>query len=108
MLSLSGHKIYGPKGVGVLYVDESIELEPLIHGGGQERGLREHFLDRLRKIEPDAVINGSLEHRVPHNLNVGFRGVDSGSILLSLNHIGVYVSSGSACHAGAKEDPVAA
>jgi cysteine desulfurase len=137
MLSLSGHKIYGPKGVGALYVDESIELEPLIHGGGQERGLRsgtenvesivatglaaelitaererehdrllalrEHFLDRLRAIEPDAVINGSLEHRIPHNLNVGFRGVDSGSILLSLNHIGVYVSSGSACHAGAKE-----
>ena len=59
--------------------------------------------DRLRAIEPDAVINGSLDHRIPHNLNVGFRGVDSGSILLSLIHIGVSVSSGSACHAGAKE-----
>jgi len=49
------------------------------------------------------VINGSLEQRIPHNLNVGFRAVDSGSVLLSLNHIGVCVSSGSACHAGATE-----
>ncbi|CCN82728.1 Cysteine desulfurase, mitosomal [Vibrio nigripulchritudo SFn27] len=42
MLSLSGHKIYGPKGIGVLYVREAREsgLVPLIHGGGQELGLR--------------------------------------------------------------------
>lgn len=40
MLSLSAHKIYGPKGVGLLYVRKGISLEPLMHGGGQERGLR--------------------------------------------------------------------
>lgn len=40
MLSLSGHKIYGPKGVGVLYVRQGVRLENLIHGGGQERGRR--------------------------------------------------------------------
>jgi cysteine desulfurase len=40
LLSLSAHKFYGPKGVGALYVREDVEIEPLLHGGGQERGLR--------------------------------------------------------------------
>ncbi len=40
LLTLSAHKIHGPKGVGALYVAEGVELEPLVHGGSQERGLR--------------------------------------------------------------------
>ena len=40
MLSLSGHKFYGPKGIGALYVKKGIRLKPIIFGGGQERGLR--------------------------------------------------------------------
>lgn len=40
LLSLSGHKFHGPKGIGVLYVKKGIELEPLIHGGKQESGIR--------------------------------------------------------------------
>ena len=39
MLSLSGHKFRGPRGTGVLYVKKGITLEPLVYGGGQERGL---------------------------------------------------------------------
>lgn len=40
MLSLSAHKLHGPKGIGALYVRSGVSLEPLVHGGGQERGLR--------------------------------------------------------------------
>lgn len=137
MLSVSGHKIYAPKGVGALYIDKDIKLAPVVHGGGQENGLRagtenvayiialgkassviykefdtehkrltelrDYFLENLKKIEPDYIINGSLEHRLPNNLNIGFPDIDSGALLLSLNQIGVYVSSGSACHEGSKE-----
>jgi cysteine desulfurase len=134
MLTISGHKIYAPKGIGAIYVDKETELIPQNHGGGQERGLRsgtenvagifalglaaklcrkeideanakfdylrQRFLDKLEECLPGAIINGSMEHRLPHNLSVGFPGVDSGSLLLSLDQIGVYVSSGSACSAG--------
>jgi cysteine desulfurase len=134
LLSLSGHKIYGPKGVGALYVNPEITLNPQIDGGGQERGmrsgtenvagilalglaaklsrvemdeqnakfdyLRQRFLNRLHASVPDAIINGTMERRLPHNLSVGFPGVDSGSLLLSFDQIGVYVSAGSACSAG--------
>ncbi|MCB0192796.1 MAG: cysteine desulfurase [Anaerolineae bacterium] len=136
LLSLSGHKIYAPKGIGALFVDKNISLTPLVHGGGQEFGLRAgtenvgaimalgkaarlahtemqqeserlitlrtFFLDGLKKIVPDLIVNGSLEHRLPNNINVGFPDVDSGSLLLSLNQIGVYVSAGSACSAGSR------
>lgn len=137
IMTISGHKIYTPKGVGAIYVDKNIRLEPLIHGGSQEMGhragtenvgaimafgkaanlihnelekeherlleLRDFFLQGLKKIIPDFIINGSLEHRIPNNLSLGFPNVDSGSLLLSLNHIGIYASSGSACSAGSKE-----
>ncbi|MEE8332782.1 MAG: cysteine desulfurase family protein [Alphaproteobacteria bacterium] len=134
VLTLSGHKINAPKGVGAIYIGESVELDPLIHGGSQEAGvragtenvagimalglaakltcaemeesdsylhsLRDHFLGRLRQIVPDAIVNGSMEHRLPHNLSIGFPDVDSGSMLLSFNQIGISVSAGSACSAG--------
>ena len=40
LLSLSSHKIYGPKGVGALFISEGVRLQPIVHGGGHERGLR--------------------------------------------------------------------
>jgi cysteine desulfurase len=40
MLSLAGHKIYGPKGIGVLYIKKGIKIDNLVHGGGQERNRR--------------------------------------------------------------------
>jgi cysteine desulfurase len=40
LLTIAGHKMYAPKGIGALYVRAGVRLEPLVHGGGQERGLR--------------------------------------------------------------------
>jgi cysteine desulfurase len=62
--------------------------------------LRQRFVNRLNEIVPGAIINGTMEARLPHNLSVGFPDVDSGSLLLSFDQIGVYVSAGSACSAG--------
>ncbi|CAK0768332.1 cysteine desulfurase [Gammaproteobacteria bacterium] len=137
LLALSGHKLYAPKGIGVLYVAANQPLVPLIHGGEQEGGrragtenvigilglglaarlayremtyeakrlthLRDRLLARLRAVEPGLIVNGSLTRRLPNNLNVGFPGIDSGSLLLSLSNIGVSVSVGSACHSGGTE-----
>ncbi|MBF0564756.1 MAG: TusE/DsrC/DsvC family sulfur relay protein [Nitrospirae bacterium] len=137
LMSMSGHKIYAPKGVGALYVEKGFELVPLIHGGDQEGGLRagtenvasimafglaatlaheemdrererlvalrNYFLAGLKDADSGFIVNGSLEKRLPNNLSIGFPGIDSGSLLLSLNQIGVYVSSGSACSSGRVE-----
>jgi cysteine desulfurase len=134
MLSMSGHKIGAPKGIAAIYIDQRLSIEPLMHGGSQESGmragtenvvgilalglaaelackemesqnaryldLRNRFLDRLADTVPEAIVNGTLEHRLTHNLSVGFPSLDSGSILLSLNQIGIAVSAGSACSAG--------
>lgn len=134
VLSISGHKLYAPKGTGALFIDKRTKISSTVHGGGQEMGfrsgtenvagimalglaatlahsemdnttremlsLRQHFLDQLNRTVPNAVINGTLANRLPNNLSVGFPQVDSGSLLLSFNQIGVYVSSGSACSAG--------
>jgi cysteine desulfurase len=132
LLSISGHKIYAPKGVGVLYVrrkNPRVQLAAQIDGGGHERGLRSGTLNvpgivglgkaceicekemagesgrllRLRERLRAAIfaglesvsINGSLEHRLPNNLNVSFGGVEGEALLMGINDVAV--SSGSAC-----------
>jgi len=132
LLSLSGHKIYGPKGVGALYVrrrNPRVQVAAQIDGGGHERGMRSgtlnvpgivglgkaceiaqeemkseavrlaHLRDRLKgKLEAalDYVhVNGSLEHRLPGNLNMSFVYVEGESLLMGIKDIAV--SSGSAC-----------
>ena len=132
LLSISGHKIYGPKGVGALYVrrrNPRVQLSAIIDGGGHERGMRSGTLnvtgiiglgkaceiaqqempeeskrmsalrDRLRagleaKLD-EVYINGSLEHRLPNNLNMSFAYVEGESLLMGINDVAV--SSGSAC-----------
>ncbi len=134
LLSISGHKIYGPKGVGALFVRRRprVPLEPLFHGGGQERGLRsgtlapplcvglgaacaiaaremeaeaarlagfrDTMLARLREGVPAIQVNGSLDRRIPGNLNVTFPGIEASELMAALD--GVAVSSGSACSSG--------
>ncbi len=132
LLSLTAHKMYGPKGVGALYVrkrDPRVRLAPLLHGGGQERGLRPGTLpvpllaglgeacrlarkegpaeskrilalrERLRRLVFENIdrvhLHGSLERRLPGNLNVGFEFVDGGRLLRDLGDIAV--SPAAAC-----------
>jgi cysteine desulfurase len=132
LLAISAHKIYGPKGVGALYVrrrNPRVQLSAIIDGGGHERGMRSGTLnvpgivglgkacevcqremaqegerlrglrDRLKKgLEAkldEVFINGSIEHRLPNNLNMSFAYVEGESLLMGINDVAV--SSGSAC-----------
>lgn len=136
LLSLSGHKFHASKGIGALYVKKGIELEPLIHGGKQESGLRAgtenvpaivglgkaaelalHSLkdgdrikalrDRLesgiRKLVPEAKLNGHPENRLPNTLNLTLPGMRGESLVVALDQHGVSLSSGSACKSGSPE-----
>jgi cysteine desulfurase len=132
LLAISAHKLYGPKGVGALYVrrrNPRVQLSAIIDGGGHERGMRSGTLnvpgiaglgkacelcqqemalesvrlaglrDRLKagleaKLD-EVFMNGSLEHRLPNNLNMSFAYVEGESLLMGINDVAV--SSGSAC-----------
>jgi cysteine desulfurase len=128
LVTLSAHKIHGPKGIGALWVRDGIQLEPLLHGGGQEGGLRSGTLspalcvgfgeaarlmmeradeDRLHverlweaalEIMSAWTINGSAEQRYRGNLNIRWEGVDSARLISSVR--AVAFSSGSACASG--------
>ncbi len=132
LASISGHKMYGPKGTGALYVrrkNPSVQISAIIDGGGHERamrsgtlnvpgivglgkacaiateemphescrlaGLRNRLKDRIMSRLDECYINGSMEHRLPGNLNVSFGHVEGESLLMGINDVAV--SSGSAC-----------
>ncbi len=137
MLSMSAHKFYGPKGVGLMYLRKRTRITPLFHGGAQERGRRAGTLNvpgivgmakalelcRERMAEDAAreaelrdrlwaglsngieaiYLNGSMEHRLPNNLNVRLDGIEGESMILMLDMEGICVSSGSACTTGSLE-----
>ena len=128
LIALSGHKIYGPKGIGALWVRDGIDLPPLIHGGGQEQGVRsgtlspplcaglgaaaklcadrrqadmDHIVDlaeRARSLFGDWSINGSTERRYAGNLNIRRDGLDVARLMSDVR--GVAFSAGSACASG--------
>jgi cysteine desulfurase len=132
LMSISAHKMYGPKGVGALYVrrrNPRVQLTAQMDGGGHERGmrsgtlnipgfvglgeacalcqnemageakrlsyLRDKLKDRLLAALDEVYINGTMEHRLPNNLNISFAYVEGESLLMGINDVAV--SSGSAC-----------
>jgi cysteine desulfurase len=138
LMSVSAHKMYGPKGVGALIAlrpASKLHLSPQMDGGGHEFGMRSGTLnvpaivgfgeacairasemedegarlgrlrDRLKtRLEiglTQVFVNGSMDHRLPGNLNVSFAGVDSESLLCSLPDLAL--STGSACSSATVE-----
>ncbi|MDG2293473.1 MAG: IscS subfamily cysteine desulfurase [Methylophilaceae bacterium] len=135
-MSFSAHKVYGPKGIGALYVRRKprARLEAQMHGGGHERGMRSGTLaphqivgmgeafriareemhaenERVRMLNhrllagltsiEESYVNGDLDHRVPHNLNISFNYVEGESLIMAIK--GIAVSSGSACTSASLE-----
>lgn len=128
MIAVTAHKIHGPKGIGALWVREGVTLEPLIHGGGQEQGLRSGTLspalcagfgaaaklaaqradedaahvvllrDRVLALLEGWQVNGSLDARYPGNLNLRRDGLDVARLMSDVR--GVAFSAGSACASG--------
>jgi cysteine desulfurase len=131
-LTLSAHKIGGPLGIGALILRRAYEIPALLHGGGQEREirsgtlntpsivafatavndsyeadrvltLRDSFISGVKRLIPDAYINGEKSARLPGIVNVTFPGTQSDTLLLLLDSAHVSASTGSACSAGVHE-----
>jgi cysteine desulfurase len=138
LASITAHKMYGPKGVGGLYIRRSkprVRLVAQMDGGGHERGMRsgtlnvpgivgfgkaadimikdgpaenarilgqrEHLRKRLTSALEETQLNGSLEHRLPGNLNVSFAFVEGEAMMMAIKDVAV--SSGSACTSASLE-----
>ena len=138
LLSFSAHKIYGPKGIGGLYVrrrNPRVKVAPVIYGGGHELGIRsgtlnvpgivgmgkaleiaklemksegekyrqwtETMFQQLREQLGDVELNGHPTQRLPHNLNVSIKGIESRSLIVQLKNIAI--STGSACTSASVE-----
>lgn len=124
MVALSAHKIHGPKGIGALWVRDGVELDPLLHGGGQEGGVRSGTLspmlcagfgaaaallgrdgdhvERLwataRALTAGWMLNGSAECRYHGNLSLRRDGIDAARLISEVREIAF--SAGSACASG--------
>ena len=138
LASITAHKMYGPKGIGALYVRRSkprVRLVAQMDGGGHERGmrsgtlavplivgfgkacdilvqegkaesarlvtLRERLRERIMKQLDEVYINGSMEHRLPGNMNLSFNFVEGEGLLMAIKDVAV--SSGSACTSASLE-----
>ena len=133
LMTFSSNDMYGPKGMGALYVKKGLRLKPLMLGGGQENGmrsgtenvpgivgmgraaelaklemekeatrliaLRDRIVKGITESIPESYLNGHTTKRLPNNANIRFSYIEGESLLLSLDQLGVQLSSGSACTA---------
>lgn len=129
LLTLNASKIYGPKGVGLLYVGEGVHLDPIIHSVGHEYGLRggtenvpgimgfvkalellsvressslrgqRDFLIQKLLKIPGVHLNGHRQQRLANNVNITIDGCDVLTLIHYLSQEGIYVAAGAACYA---------
>ena len=97
MLSASGHKLNGPKGIGFLYIRKGVKIRSFVHGGAQER---DYLIKRVMEEIPYTKLNGHPTDRLPNNANFCFRFIEGESMLIRLDMAGICGSSGSACTSG--------
>ena len=97
MLSASGHKFHGPKGVGFLYIDSNVKINPIIFGGGHQRGMRSGTLNTTGIAGMGVAAKEAYENFAPQVINVSFEDIRAEVLLHALEDRGIYVSSGSAC-----------
>jgi len=127
LISISAHKIHGPKGIGALYIKKGIHVKKLFHGGKHEFNIRpgtenvpaimgfakattlitKKDIERMIKLRDNLIkeilkikdtwLNGSKEKRLCNNANISFKYIEGESILMKLNEKGIAVSTGSAC-----------
>jgi cysteine desulfurase len=130
LLTLNGGKIYGPKGIGALYIKRGIKMQPLFFGGSQEFARRpgtenapaiiglgeaitiadaeiENYIAQVTPLRdklingllalPKTRLNGHPEHRLANNVNISFMDIEGEALLLYLDAVGIYASTGSAC-----------
>jgi len=132
-MTLSSNDMYGPRGVGALYIKTGVRLTPLMIGGGQEQGvrsgtenvagivamgkaaeiakeeqekeskrlseLRDALIKGMLKAIPESYLTGHPENRLPNNANIRYSFIEGEALIMSLDAIGVQLSSGSACAA---------
>lgn len=133
LLSMSGHKIHGPKGVGFIYIKEGTKISPIIFGGGQQKGMRsgtenvpgivglsvackKMIGDQYENAEKIRQVKEYFQERIreiegikdnsgqaPHVASISFQKLRSEVLLHALEDKGIYVSSGSACSSNKKQ-----
>jgi len=133
LMTLSSNDVYGPKGVGALYVKKGVRVKPHMIGGGQENGirsgtenvpgivgmgeaarlakaemeaestrlaaLRDRLIEGVLAANPESYLNGHPTERLPNNANIRFSYIEGEALMLSLDDLGIQLSTGSACAA---------